>query len=77
MDNFSNFYSLHVDRSLTMSNALYVHLKELEKLCLVQQMDPNVYSCQLSRALILISLCVVEADCFKYNFDVYNARRTY
>lgn len=62
-----------MNRSIIMINSLYLHLKELEKLCLNQQINPNIYSCQLSRALVILSICVVESDSFKYNFDIYNS----
>ena len=62
-----------MNRSIVMVNSLYLHLKQMEKLCLGQQMDPNIYSCQLSRALVILSICVVESDSFKYNFEIYNS----
>ena len=44
-------------------------------MCLSQQIDPNIYSCQLSRALVIVSLCIVECDSFKYNYDVYSTSK--
>ena len=76
-DKFSVFYMANSDRSLIMMQAIFIQLKNMEVLCLSRQIDCNIYSCQLSRALIIVTQCILNSEVFNNNFEVFNTGTCY
>lgn len=74
LEKFSKFYAMNIQNSLLMMEYVFQHLKNMEQLMLNGAFDMNVYSTQLSRALLIVSKCIINSDTFNYHFEIYSSK---
>lgn len=74
LEKFSKFYAMNTENSLLMIEFVFQHLKNTEQLMLNGMFDMNVFSTQLSRALLIVSKCIINSDTFNYHFEIYSSK---
>lgn len=72
-EKFSIFFGMNVQNSVLMIEFIFQQLKNMEQLMLNGMFDVNVFSTQLSRALLIVNKCIVHCDSFNYNFEIYTS----